>query len=141
MLLVQESHSKALRVGYAPPEYRTKPWPKEALIEGWFPRLCGEQVGLQFWLSIDQRRRALSDDRWSARGFAPHAESLLSRENAFRNNAPGALTLGASAGSQDCRRKEQVRLDPHFHRRKHQRGIGDRDEIAAGPRTYFQGLA
>jgi hypothetical protein len=27
------------RTGYAPSEYQTKPWPIEALIEGWFPLL------------------------------------------------------------------------------------------------------
>ena len=28
---------KSPPVGYAPPEYRMKPWPDEALIAGWFP--------------------------------------------------------------------------------------------------------
>ena len=30
---------KSPRVGYAPPESRTKPWPLEARIAGWFPHL------------------------------------------------------------------------------------------------------
>ena len=30
---------KSPTIGYAPPEYRTKRWPKEALIAGWFPIL------------------------------------------------------------------------------------------------------
>jgi len=28
---------KSPSIGYAPPEYRMTPWPKEALIAGWFP--------------------------------------------------------------------------------------------------------
>ena len=30
-------------LGYAPPEYQTKPWPFEAPIKGWFPPYCKEQ--------------------------------------------------------------------------------------------------
>ena len=28
---------KSLGIGYAPPEFRKKPWPKEAQIAGWSP--------------------------------------------------------------------------------------------------------
>jgi len=35
--------SKFPSIGYAPSEYRTKPWPQEVLIEGWFPLLAREQ--------------------------------------------------------------------------------------------------
>ena len=30
---------KSPRVGYAPPEFRRKPWPQEAQIAGWSPTL------------------------------------------------------------------------------------------------------
>ena len=30
---------KSPLIGYAPPEYRMKPWPEEARIAGWFPIL------------------------------------------------------------------------------------------------------
>ena len=33
--------------GYAPPQYRTKRWPTEALMEGWFPCEPGEQIHLR----------------------------------------------------------------------------------------------
>lgn len=38
--LSKDSGTKSPPVGYAPSEYRTKPWPVEALIAGWFPLLC-----------------------------------------------------------------------------------------------------
>jgi hypothetical protein len=31
---------KSPSLGYAPPEYRMKPWPTEAQIAGWFPALA-----------------------------------------------------------------------------------------------------
>ena len=39
--------SKFPSIGYAPSEYRTKPWPQEVLIEGWFPLLAREQNGFR----------------------------------------------------------------------------------------------
>jgi len=43
--LVPKGSFEAQKSGYAPPEYRKKPWPKEALIEAWFPVVQGEQTG------------------------------------------------------------------------------------------------
>ncbi len=58
-----------LRVGHAPPQYRTKRWPEEALMEGWFPRECGEHCCLQFAEVVEGRtirnerfRRATPDE-------------------------------------------------------------------------------
>jgi len=39
--------SKFPSIGYAPSEYRTKPWPQEVLIEGWFPYFAREQNGFR----------------------------------------------------------------------------------------------
>ena len=35
--------SEAPSVSYAPPKNRTKRWPTEAQMEGWFPPACGER--------------------------------------------------------------------------------------------------
>lgn len=38
-MLVGHIGPKSPSIGYAPPEYRMKPWPAEAQIAGWFPAL------------------------------------------------------------------------------------------------------
>jgi len=38
------SDGESQTLGYAPLEYQTKPWPKEALPDGWCPFSCGAHV-------------------------------------------------------------------------------------------------
>ena len=45
--LDSRAFSKFPSIGYAPSEYRTKPWPQEVLIEGWFPHFAREQDGFR----------------------------------------------------------------------------------------------
>jgi len=45
--LDSRTFSKSPSIGYAPSEYRTKPWPQKAPIEGWFPLLAREQNGFR----------------------------------------------------------------------------------------------
>ena len=51
------------RMGHAPPRYRRKRWPSEALMEGWFPLRSGEHVSLPIAKAAGSRERA--DDRIS----------------------------------------------------------------------------
>jgi uncharacterized protein (DUF2235 family) len=43
MLMGQGLAPKSPLIGYAPSEYRKKPWPRQARIEGWFPLIGKEQ--------------------------------------------------------------------------------------------------
>ena len=56
-------------LGPRPPQNRTKRWPSEVPMEGWFPRECGEQIRLEIAEAVegrtkreDRSRRALPDE-------------------------------------------------------------------------------
>jgi hypothetical protein len=107
-------------------DYQTKPWPQEALIEGWFPIELGEQHGLKFCALAGTR------DGVNTHGpdGSPEDASMIGSANTDESKAgvgsdkPGAQMTGATAERQEVRRTGEVRLDTHFHRRNYKPDFG-----------------
>ena len=107
-------------LGYAPSEYRTKPWPPKAPIEGWFPLLAREQNGFRvdgttdtstpvprslYQRTCGSRHTPLSGDRRTDHLFSTTSINSRTRVDAGCHNYRIA------------RRWVMVLLDILFHRR------------------------
>ncbi len=100
------------RIGYAPSDYRMKPWPKEVLMEGWFP-LAGEPKGLDVVRRANEAdSQTRFDPVWARRSLC---SCRLHRDHGSRCTS----RLGADAGGQDhasfVRRTGNICLDLPFH--------------------------
>ena len=109
--------SESPRIGYAPSEYRTKPWPHEALIEGWFPPYGRGQSGFQVEGSCE--------GCWLPKR-SPGA-SVRRTHVGLRRSEDDPRT-GVDAGwkkDEFVRRRATSFLDIPFHRRNFDRGFGE----------------
>jgi hypothetical protein len=79
--LGQGDEPKSPRVGYAPSEYQKKPWPREALIEGWFPLIGKEQTHFHHGCDVmtdsqpesEEQDHRFDDDRDAATAEMPRS--------------------------------------------------------------------
>jgi hypothetical protein len=101
------------RIGYAPSEYQTKPWPIEALIEGWFPLSSRGQCGFTVLSTADPSQNFSS---------SPAPGDLLCSPSAPERGRRSLPRVGEDAG---CKNKSGiagramiVSLDIPFHRRQ-----------------------
>jgi len=87
------------RIGYAPSEYRTKPWPIEALIEGWFPLSRRGQCGFKVLSTVDLHRSFFPSRVPGACRCSPStAERLGQPSRHERGGTPDARANRASPG-------------------------------------------
>ena len=137
--------SKFPSIGYAPSEYRTKPWPQEVLIEGWFPHFAREQDGFRVDGTTDivtpaprslcqrncgSRHTSLSGDRRTDHLFSTTSINSRTRVDAGCQN------------HRIDRRSVIVCLDIHFHRRRIEGGNPVRGHLpgrTATPRRRLDG--
>jgi hypothetical protein len=111
-------HPESPRIGYAPPESRTKRWAQESPIEGWFPRGCGEPCG------CDVIRDA-KGERIASHGGPGRGGSSLSLQRA-QSCLPSVNPPGSSAEADAGCKTERIRwqgrscLDILPHRKKFQ---------------------
>jgi hypothetical protein len=137
------SRPEVPRIGYAPSEYRRKPWSEEARIEGWFPPWAREQQGFDLvedaGVSSSTRGERQSpagvsgfaghggreDDRAGCKGLgAGHLNagkpSCARQPNAGKPRRTCRLEADASV-EEDGRRAGEICLDTSFHRSESKR--------------------
>jgi hypothetical protein len=91
------------RIGYAPSEYRTKPWPKEVRIEGWFPHSAREPQRFDLVEDVnDLRSRRERPSCWTT-GKRPRLAVLASSTRAGLA-APASRTRTSPAARADWKR-------------------------------------
>jgi hypothetical protein len=113
------------RVGYAPSEYRKKPWPEEVQIEGWFPLLAREHQCFDLVEdaieNLSRRERpssALASGSDANRGREADREAPKARRTSRLNPGKPRRTsrLGADASvEEDGGRSGEICLDTTFH--------------------------
>jgi hypothetical protein len=134
---LRSSRPEVPRIGYAPSEYRKKPWPEEVQIEGWFPLFAREQQG--FDLVEDESENNSTRERLSsawASGSDAHRGRVTDRKAPKARRACQLNTgkprrssqqdpdkprrtcrLGADASVEEDGRRSGGCLDTTFHRR------------------------
>ena len=115
---------KSPPIGHAPPQYRTKRWPEEAPMEGWFPLECGERACLQIAGAAESRTKRV-DRSWRAAPEEPTAK--LSPSRTTRRTAPprtSSVTRGVDAGRQAVPALGKVSFDIPLYGRTDKLGFG-----------------
>ena len=125
------SRPEVPRVGYAPSEYRKKPWPEEVQIEGWFPLSAREPQCFDLVEdaidNLSRRERpssALASGSDANRGREADREAHKARRTSRLNPGKPRRTcrLGADASVEESGgRSGEICLDTTFHRRKSKR--------------------
>ena len=129
--LDSRAFSKFPSIGYAPSEYRTKPWPQEVLIEGWFPHFAREQDGFRVDGTTDSNTpapRSLRQRNCGSRHTPLSGDRRI--DHLFLTTSIYSRTR-VDAGCHNkriARRWVIVLLDILFHRKRIKGGI-------SGPRT------
>jgi hypothetical protein len=99
------------RTGYAPSEYQTKPWPIEALIEGWFPLYCEDNAASRSCRPPISVRTSPRRDHRTLCAAAPPHQNVVDHLRHQRERTPDARKKASIAG-----RAGEVCLDIPFHR-------------------------